>query len=1026
MRKILILALLWSSITVSGATYYLSPSGSDASGNGSIGSPWFTLNKAWSSVSAGDIIYMRAGNYYYTSPQNLSGKSGTSSSLIQVMAYPGEKPVINGRDMDTQHNWDLISISNSNYLYFKGIRISNLPQPVVIPNSNGYYAVSMGNYDPNSAVWVTNITFEQVELDHIGGWGCTIFEHCTDINWINCDSHHNQDPYSSRFGGDNYGGSDGWESAAITSTRIHFCGCRSWWNSDDGWDNRYASGIFTYDHCWSFRNGNIPNTYTLVGNGEGFKLQGPNVNSANTDNIIRVVQNCLSFDNQAGFEGVAEPYYGGMHLYNNVSFRNYGAMNFQGIHSTATVLKNNISVQSNWSTVSFGDSYNSWNIYQSVSASDFISVDTTGASGPRQADGSLPNLNFLHLKSGSAMIDAGTDVGIAYTGKAPDLGAFEVQSGTTPASPVYAGSSIENTTPSILTLSYDLSLANITPSASSYTVMVNSVSRTVTSVTISGTSVQLTLSSPVIYGDNVTVAYVKPAVNQVQTSAGGQAAGFTANPVTNKVIAVNPVYVSSVVQNATPSLVEMTFNLSLASIIPAASSLTVMVNSVSRTVASINISGTIIKLTLSSPVIYGDNVTVAYTKPAVNPIQTSAGGQAASFTAQTVANEVSSVNPVYVSSVVENSSPTLLEMTYNLTLASVNPAVSAFSVLVNSVARSVALVAISSTKVRLTLASRILPGDIITISYTAPAAGYLQTGTGGTAASISKQPVVNNCTNSAPVVAVTSPVNNSTFISPTNISITATATDSDGNIYLVEFYNGTTKLGSATTAPFTFSWNNVAAGTYSITAAATDNMNVRTVSPAVSITVSAGKPAVNKRPVVKIFNPRKGNVYDNMSSITIDALASDSDGTVSKVDLYSGTTKLVEMTDAPYSFTWKDVAPGTYSIYAIATDNQNDTARSASVEFVVGTASRFDGKSDIISLYPNPNNGHFTIDFVNPLKSETSTIVITDMTGKQVFNGPVTSEELSKQIDLSNIRTGMYVMMIKDKEIIVTKKFIVN
>ena len=88
--------------------------------------------------------------------------------------------------------------------------------------------------------------------------------------------------------------------------------------------------------------------------------------------------------------------------------------------------------------------------------------------------------------------------------------------------------------------------------------------------------------------------------------------------------------------------------------------------------------------------------------------------------------------------------------------------------------------------------------------------------------------------------------------------------------------------------------------------------------------------------------------------------------------------------------------------------------------------SRFDGKSDIISLYPNPNNGHFTIDFVNPLKSETSTIVITDMTGKQVFNGPVTSEELSKQIDLSNIRTGMYVMMIKDKEIIVTKKFIVN
>jgi len=925
MRSFLFLALLWTSLTLSGATYYLSPSGSDASGNGSIGSPWFTLNKAWSYLNAGDIIYMRGGNYYYTSPQNLSGKSGNSTNLIQVLAYPGEKPVINGRDMDTQHNWNLIGISNSNYIYFKGIRISNLPQPVVIPNSNGYYAISMGNYDPNSAVWVTNITFEQVELDHIGGWGCTIFEHCTDINWINCDSHHNQDPYSSRFGGDNYGGSDGWESAAITSTRIHFIGCRSWWNSDDGWDNRYASGIFTYDHCWSFRNGYIPNTYTLVGNGEGFKLQGPNASSANTDNIIRVVQNCLSFDNQAGYEGVAEPYYGGMHIYNNVSFRNVGSMNFQGIHSSATVLKNNISVQTSWSTVSFGDSYNSWNLSQSASASDFMSIDTTGATGPRQADGSLPNLNLLHLKSGSAMIDAGADVGIAYTGKAPDLGAFEVQSTSTPpASPVYVSSSVENSTPSIVTLNFDLSLASIIPAASSFTVMVNSVAKTVTNVSVSGTTVKLTISGAVVYGDKVTVGYTKPAVNPLQTSAGGQAAGFTAQTVTNKVNAVTP------------------------------------------------------------------------------------------------------VNPVYVSSVVENLTPSLLEMTYNLTLASVTPATNSFTVLVNSAARPVSLVAISGTKVRLTLASRILPGDVVTVSYTAPASGYLQTSTGGIAASISKQPVTNNCINTAPAVTLTSPSDNSTFTAPANVTITANATDADGIVSLVEFYNGSTKLGSATAAPFTFTWSNVSSGTYSLTAVATDNLNTRTTSTSVSIVVSAIKTTTNKRPVVKISNPHKGNVYDNLSAITIDAYATDPDGLISKVELYTGTKKLVEMTDAPYSFTWKDVTSGTYVVYAVATDNMNDTAMSAPVEFVVGAATRFDAKSDIINLYPNPNNGHFTIDFVNPLKSETSTIIISDMTGKQVYNGPVSNEELSRQIDLSNIRTGMYVMMIRDKEIIVTKKFIVN
>jgi hypothetical protein len=47
------------------------------------------------------------------------------------------------------------------------------------------------------------------------------------------------------------------------------------------------------------------------------------------------------------------------------------------------------------------------------------------ASSPRQADGSLPEIEFLHLASGSDLIDAGVDVGLPFNGKAPDLGAFE-------------------------------------------------------------------------------------------------------------------------------------------------------------------------------------------------------------------------------------------------------------------------------------------------------------------------------------------------------------------------------------------------------------------------------------------------------------------------------------------------------------------------------------------------------------------------------------------------------------------------
>ena len=65
-----------------------------------------------------------------------------------------------------------------------------------------------------------------------------------------------------------------------------------------------------------------------------------------------------------------------------------------------------------------------------VTDADFISVDSTGLSGARQADGSLPILNFLRLAEGSDLIDAGTryihDVGIiSYYGNNPDIGYAE-------------------------------------------------------------------------------------------------------------------------------------------------------------------------------------------------------------------------------------------------------------------------------------------------------------------------------------------------------------------------------------------------------------------------------------------------------------------------------------------------------------------------------------------------------------------------------------------------------------------------
>jgi uncharacterized repeat protein (TIGR02059 family) len=105
---------------------------------------------------------------------------------------------------------------------------------------------------------------------------------------------------------------------------------------------------------------------------------------------------------------------------------------------------------------------------------------------------------------------------------------------------------------------------------------------------------------------------------------------------------------------------------------------------------------------------------------------------------------VASAVPVYINSTVENATPSRLALNFNLSLASIAPPVSAFKVNVNSVAMTINAVAVSGTKVLLTLASPVKYGDIITVSYTAPATNALQTATGGLAQNIAATSTSNN------------------------------------------------------------------------------------------------------------------------------------------------------------------------------------------------------------------------------------------------------------------------------------------
>ena len=97
--------------------------------------------------------------------------------------------------------------------------------------------------------------------------------------------------------------------------------------------------------------------------------------------------------------------------------------------------------------------------------------------------------------------------------------------------------------------------------------------------------------------------------------------------------------------------------------------------------------------------------------------------------------------------------------------------------------------------------------------------------------------------NMPPNVSMTSPANGATFVAPANIALAAAASDPDGSIARVEFYNGTTLLGSDASPPYEFAWNGVAAGGYALTAKAVDNGGATTTSAPVNITVASAAPA---------------------------------------------------------------------------------------------------------------------------------------------------------------------------------------
>ncbi|WP_165823942.1 Ig-like domain-containing protein [Pseudochryseolinea flava] len=188
--------------------------------------------------------------------------------------------------------------------------------------------------------------------------------------------------------------------------------------------------------------------------------------------------------------------------------------------------------------------------------------------------------------------------------------------------------------------------------------------------------------------------------------------------------------------------------------------------------------------------------------------------------------------------------------------------------------------------------------------------------------------------NASPTASITAPANGVQLTAPACVTINVTASDSDGAVAKVEFYQGNTKLGEDTTTPYSFSWCNVAAGNYALTARAVDNLNATGTSGVINIAVNNGG---NVSPTTSLTSPANNATFTAGTAIALAATANDTDGTIVKVEFFAGGTKLGEDLSAPYTFSWTNAAVGTYNLTSRATDNAGATGTSAIITISVST-----------------------------------------------------------------------------------------
>lgn len=421
-------------------TYYVATpekGGNDANSGTSLAAPFATIVKAISkAIVPGDSILVRSGTYVQAATVDMK-KTGTAAKHCVLSVYlpdminANSRPVFDFSSMVLASANRGFSLSGANYWDIYGIVILGAGDNGMILSNSSYTTITFCSFSRNrdTGLQIGNLSHH--------------------VTVVNCDSYENAD--IGQQSSTNGGNADGFAPKLDVGDSIIFRGCRAWLNSDDGWDgySRPANNVSAFlEDCWAFNNGFywLDGSTTSSQNGNGFKLGGSDSKDlAHNFTVIR----CLAFYNKAkGFDQNSNA--GSIYLYNNTAYKN-GLNDFFMTSSPVTyqpgaqlVMKNNISfgpkgVSLPTASTASRSLITATNVFSTaVTHPEVVSFDTTGITGARGVDGSLPVLNFMRLNTAASQpytyINQGTPLpevvyhgsaGLPYSGSAPDLGFFE-------------------------------------------------------------------------------------------------------------------------------------------------------------------------------------------------------------------------------------------------------------------------------------------------------------------------------------------------------------------------------------------------------------------------------------------------------------------------------------------------------------------------------------------------------------------------------------------------------------------------